>query len=246
MDIEISFKKYFENYKIILAYSILFIFLLFTIDPLFTIFGGTLNLSYDILNTNIINIILTIITSLILLVIYSVIQTILIYKIKIDYKITDIIYFKDIKNYFYKILKFNWLFFLIIYGLSVFLYNIMILNNTITQIIFLLITIIVWFVPQAIIIHNKTIGYSILFSIYYIKKEWFHLITLFAATFVLIGIASIIDAFLGPVVGSVLSLAFLVLFTIPFIEILKTELFLNKYKLLKPTHQIKGIKRKRR
>ncbi|GEM_PF-831201 len=239
MDITLSLRKYLENHKIILSLSVLFIFLLFLIDPLYSVFGGTLNLSYSILYAPIGNIVFSLIAALVLLFIFSLIQTILIYKIGRDYSISETISFSKIRTPFYKLLKFNWIFFLIIFALSVLLYNIALLNNIIVQIILFIISILLWFVPQVIVMENETIGLSIIYSITYWKRNWFHLITLFITAFILVLIAGLLDVLLGVVAGPIASIAFFVLFVIPFVEILKTEVYLNKYNLLKPKHQLK-------
>lgn len=80
MDLFLTFKKYIENYKIILSLSALFIFLLFLINPVFSLFGGTLNITYNILNFELGNVVISLLASLILLFIFSLVQTIIIYK----------------------------------------------------------------------------------------------------------------------------------------------------------------------
>ncbi|MDD3178201.1 MAG: hypothetical protein PHR26_01650 [Candidatus ainarchaeum sp.] len=243
MDINLSFKKYFENLKISLLFGVLFIFILFLINPIFSLFGGTLNISYNILNIDIFSIIFGIIAVLILIFIYSLIQTMIIYKIGKDYNISENIKFNEIKDPFYKLLKFNWILFLLIYGISVVLYDLNLLNNIIINILFLIITISLWFVPQIIIIQKEKTPIAMYYSIIYWKNNWQHLITLFLTSFILILIANILDALFKEILGIIISTAYFVLFVIPFIEILKTEIYLNKYKLLKPKHQFKKIKK---
>jgi hypothetical protein len=239
MDLILSLKKYIENYKLAFSYSILFIFLLFIIDPLITIFGGTLNLSYSIVNTHFVNLILILITTFVLMFIYSLIQSVLIYKIGKEYSISEIVPFKKVKKLFYKLLKFNFIFFLLLFLISSIFYDLNILNNVIVQIIFLIISVFLWFVPQIIILENETISKSILLSIKYFQRNWFHFLTLFLSAFILILITSLLDILIPGVAGIVVSTGFLVIFVIPYIEILKTEIYLNKYNLLKPRHQLR-------
>ncbi len=239
MDITLSFKKYLENTKLAFAYSILFIFLLFIIDPLISVFGGTLNLSYNISNAPFVNMVVVLFTTFILMFIYSLIQSVLIYKIGKDYNISETVPFKKIKNVFYKLLKFNFAFFLLVFLISTIFYDFNILNNIIVQLIFLVISVSLWFVPQIMVLENESISKSILLSIKYFKRNWFHFITLFLAALILIVVSNLIDVLVPGATGIVLSTAFFVIFVIPFIEILKTEIYLNKYNLLKPRHQLK-------
>ncbi len=239
MDVILSFKKYFENYKLAFSYSVLFIFLLFIIDPFISMFGGTLNLSYNLVDAPFVNMVVILITMLILNFIYSLIQSVLIYKIGKDYHISETVPFKKIKQIFYKLLKFNFSFFLFIFLISAILYDFNILNNILIQLIFLIISIALWFVPQIMVLENESISKSIYLSIKYFGRNWFHFITLFLSAFILIIITSLLDILIPGVGGFIISTGFLVIFVIPFIEILKTEIYLNKYNLLKPRHQLK-------
>jgi hypothetical protein len=239
MDVILSFKKYFENYKLAFSYSVLFIFLLFIIDPFISMFGGTLNLSYNLVDAPFVNMVVILITMLILNFIYSLIQSVLIYKIGKDYHISETVPFKKIKQIFYKLLKFNFSFFLFIFLISAILYDFNILNNILIQLIFLIISVALWFVPQIMVLENESISKSIYLSIKYFGRNWFHFITLFLSAFILIIITSLLDILIPGVGGFIISTGFLVIFVIPFIEILKTEIYLNKYNLLKPRHQLK-------
>jgi hypothetical protein len=239
MDVILSFKKYIENYKIAFSYSILFIFLLFIIDPFISMFGGTLNLSYNLMNGHIVNILLVFLTVFVLTFIYSLLQTILIYKIGKDYSFAETIPFKKIKKVFYKLVRYNFSFFLIMFLISVILFDLNLLNNYITQIILLIIAVLLWFVPQVIVLENEDVLKSIYLSGLYFKRNWFHFITLFLCSFILILITSLLDILIPSIGGTIISSLFLIVFTIPFIEILKTEIYLNKYNLLKPRHQIR-------
>jgi len=238
MDLEVTFKKYFENYKIILSLSILFLFLLFLINPIFSIYGGNLNVSYNLLNQTPGDMILTIISCLVLILVYSLIQTVIIYKIGSEYRISDRVQLRDIKSHFVKLTKFNWIFFLLVYGISVTLYDLFLLNNAIVSVILLFITLLFWFVPQVIIMEKEGIGTSMAISAKYWKRGWFFMISLFVAAFILMFLTYVIDIALGHIVGPVISTLIFVIFIIPFVEILKTEIYLNKYRLLKPRHQL--------
>jgi hypothetical protein len=89
------------------------------------------------------------------------------------------------------------------------------------------------------VLENESISKSIYLSIKYFGRNWFHFITLFLSAFILIIITSLLDILIPGVGGFIISTGFLVIFVIPFIEILKTEIYLNKYNLLKPRHQLK-------
>lgn len=106
------------------------------------------------------------------------------------------------------------------------------------SVIFLVIALLLWFVPQVIIMEKESIGASIVISAKYWKRNWFFMISLFVAAFLLMFLTYIIEIALGNVVGPIVSLFLFVIFIIPYIEILKTEVYLNKYRLLKPRNQL--------
>ena len=81
MVIGLSFKKYVENYKIIFITSVLFVFVLFIINPVFSLFGGSLNLSYNLFFALPDDIVSSLLAILIMLFIYSILQTIIIFKV---------------------------------------------------------------------------------------------------------------------------------------------------------------------
>jgi len=238
MDIGLSFKKYVENYRIVFITTVLFVFVLFIINPVFSLFGGSLNLSYNLFTAYPDDIVSSLLAVLIMLFIYSVLQTMIIFKVGNTYCISRELEFKDIKKPFYRILSFNWIYFLVLYFLSLVLYKLNLFNNIITQLILFIVTVFLWFVPQIVVMENQGVLNSIYISITYWKNNWFHLITLLVASFALVFIAMVLDAIFVGITGTIISVIFMVLFVIPYIEIIKTEIYLNKYKLLKPRHQL--------
>jgi len=236
MDTALAFKKYLENYKLAFSTSILFIFLLFLVDPSFSLYGGSLNLTFNLLNTELANIALTIIAIAAFLVCFSLIQAIIIYRVGHDYSLTGHSTISAIRDQFFELTKFNIVYILVIYAASVLLYDFTLLNNIIIQLIFLIISLLFWFVPQIIILEKESASRSILICATYLKNNWKHMIGLFAVAIILVIIASVIDVVFGVVAGSIISTLFFVMFIIPFIEILKTEVYLDKYNLLKPQH----------
>jgi hypothetical protein len=238
MDISLSFRKYIENHRIGFITSILFIFTLFLINPLFSLFGGSLNISYNLFSGLLDDIISSLLAILIMIFIYSILQSTIIFRIRNTYEISEKVKYKDIKKSLYKVYLFNILYFLIFYFISLVLYKLNLLNNIITQIILFIIAILLWFVPQVIVIEERNLKTSIYTSIIYWKNNWFHLITLLFTSFILVLLAIFIDGVFLGITGTIISSIFMVLFVIPYIEILKTEIYLNKYRLLKPRQQL--------
>jgi len=233
MDIAIAFKKYLQNIKISFATSLLLIFTLFLVNPLFSISGGSLNLTYNLLDQDPLIIILTVVAFIVIIFAYTLLQTIIVYKVEREYDFENK-YSKEIKGPFIELLKFNISFYLLLYIAVCFLFDFGLLNNIFINIGLLIITILFWFIPQIIVMEKQSAEYALILNLNYIKKNWVYFIYLFVTVFILILITYIIDILFGAFAGPIIATIFFVVFVIPFIEILKTEVYLDKYDLLKP------------
>lgn len=233
LDIVLSLKKYLQNIKVIFSISLLLIFVLFLINPLFSLFGGSLNISYNILNQDPFTILLIIIAIAIFIVAFTFFQTIIVFRIENEYEF-DKKQSRDIKEPFFELLKFNLSFYLLMYIIMCFLYDIGLLENILINILLLFISIIFWFMPQIIIMEKEKTERALIINFNYLKKNGVLLVYLFVTTFILTLITYFIDVIFGLLGGTIIATLFFVLFVIPFIEILKTEVYLDKYNLLKP------------
>ncbi len=233
MDIIISFIKYMKNIKVIMLVSVLFLFSLFLVNPMFTLIGGSLNLSYMIISENAAMILITTISLITFVVIYTLIQTTIIFRIEKEYDFEKYNK-KEIQERFYELLKFNVLFYLLLFFLCAFLYEINILKNPIVNLILMIAIMFFWFIPQIIVMEKEKAITALLININYVKRNWKYIIYLFVVSFILVYMTYILDGAIKGNLGVVLSTMFFVLFVVPFIEILKTEVYLDKYSLLKP------------
>ncbi len=233
MDLIISLKKYFKNIKIILLISVLLLFSLFLVNPMFSLVGGSLNLSYSVITQNVVVVLLTIVSFITFIITYTLIQTTIIFRVEREYDFEK--YNKEeIKERFTELLKFNVLFYLLVFFLCVFLYDVGVLQNAVTNLLLMLFIMFFWFMPQIIVMEKERAANALLININYIKRNWSYLVYLFVSSFVLVYVAQVIDGAIKGNVGTIVATLFFVLFVIPFIEILKTEIYLDKYSLLKP------------
>jgi hypothetical protein len=233
MDLILAFKKYFLNIKFVLLTSILFIFTLFAINPLFKITGGSLDVTYNLLLENPISIFITLLAITTFTLIFSLLQTIIIYRVEDSYAFEKYS-FSEIKNSFKELFQFNIIYYLLIILLSSFLYEYKLLDNIFINFILFVISLLFWFIPQIIILEKEKAAHALIINYNYIKRNYLYLIYLFISCFILIIITYILDIIFGVFGGTIISTVFFVLFVIPFIEILKTEIYLDKYNLLKP------------
>jgi hypothetical protein len=233
MDIAVAFKKYVKNIKLVFATSLLFIFTLFLVNPLFSLSGGSINLTYELLNQDPLIIILTLIAFIAIIFAYTLFQTIIVFKMGREYDF-DNKNSREIKRPFIELLKFNVSFFLLLFIALCILFDFGIVNNIFVNIILFVITLLFWFIPQIIVIEKQSAEYSIVLNINYIKKKPVYFVYLFVTVFILTLLTYIIDVIFGVFAGPIIATVFFVMFVIPFIEILKTEVYLGKYDLLKP------------
>ncbi len=233
LDINIALKKYMQNIKLVFATSLLLIFTLFLVNPLFSISGGSLNITYNLLNQDALIIILTLIAFVAIIFAYSLLQAIIVYRVEREYDFESK-YSKELRRPFIELFKFNVSFYLLLYLALCFLFDFGLLNNIFINIVLLVITILFWFIPQIIVMEKQSAEYALVINLNYIRKNWIYFVYLFLTVFILLLITYIIDVLFGVFAGPIIATAFFVMFVIPFIEILKTEVYLDKYHLLKP------------
>lgn len=233
LDIILSLKKYLQNIKVIFSISLLLIFVLFLINPLFSLFGGSLNLSYNILNQDPFTLLLIMVAIAVFIVAFTFFQTIIVFRVENEYEF-DKKQSKEIKEPFFELLKFNLVFYLLLFIIICFLYDVGLLENILINIVLLFVSVIFWFMPQIIIMEKEKTERALIINFNYLKKNAILLVYLFVTAFILTLITYFLDVIFGLLGGTIVSSLFFVLFVIPFIEILKTEVYLDKYKLLKP------------
>jgi hypothetical protein len=232
MDVIDSFNKYIKNIKIILIVTILFMFALYLVNPMFSLIGGSLDISYNLLLENSVNIIISLLSTIVLILAYTLIQTIIIYKIEDSYNFENY-KIDEIKNSFFELTKFNIIFYVMIFLISAYLYSINFFNSFSTLIL-TIVCILFWYIPQIIVLEKEKTITAILINFNYIKRNIIHLLYLFVCVFILTFFTYFLDVLFNGFSGTIISTIFFVIFVIPFIEILKTETYLNKYNLLKP------------
>ena len=233
LDIILSLKKYLQNIKVIFSISLLLIFVLFLINPLFSLFGGSLNISYNILNQDPFTLLLIMVAIAVFIVAFTFFQTIIVFRVENEYEF-DKKQSKEIKEPFFELLKFNLVFYLLLFIIICFLYDVGLLENILINIVLLFVSVIFWFMPQIIIMEKEKTERALIINFNYLKKNAILLVYLFVTAFILTLITYFLDVIFGLLGGTIVSSLFFVLFVIPLIEILKTEVYLDKYKLLKP------------
>ena len=139
-----------------------------------------------------------------------------------------------IKKFTFKIFWFNLLFFLVLFlaGSVLFFFHAPVLLITV---ILFLISVSVLFVPQAIVIDEEDLGNSFSNNFEFFRKNFFSFAYVLVTAVILLAVVQLVEFAvdmvlpIGPYVSIVISLVFIV----PYIEVMKTYLYMLKYDLIR-------------
>ncbi len=248
-------REYKENYKVAIGFAFLAILMpLFTLLGNVSFSGGTVYWEYSselsILNIAIGLIFFTIFTWFYAMLVSAIILSVRrnLSKIKVEYYLEDMI-----KKF---TLRIFWFYFLsgIIYTLIA---TIVITTTTeistmtyLVNALFLITSMFLIFVPQAIVIEEQGLRHALLENFEFIfKKPNQFLLIIFTGTIILFVVGLIEYAFdmlaIEFFTGRYISLLLVLIFVLPFIEILKTYVFMLKYGLVAGVESLeKHVKKK--
>ena len=95
------------------------------------------------------------------------------------------------------------------------------------------------FVPQSIVIDETSVNYAIANNLEFIQKKPSQLLTVIVAgillTLALVLVEFVLDSTL--LIGNFLSLLIFMVFVIPFLEVMKSKLYMGKFELVKHIDQ---------
>ncbi|HLD58848.1 MAG TPA: hypothetical protein VI977_04380 [archaeon] len=246
-----AFSEYAANFKTALVFVLLLVFapVAFFLGNFF-IGSGTILLDYNLSLANPMQLVLALAFSIVYVLVYSFFISIIIFSVRKDlsqlhfqYYLTDMI-----RKFTFKIFWFYFIFFLALFliGSALFMLNAPVVLITL---ILLLFSVGVLFVPQAIVIDEDDILNSFYNNFEFIAKNFSSFVYVIITAIVLLAIVQLIefllDISLG--IGSFVSIVIALVFIVPYLEILKTYLYMLKYNLIKqPDLLHRNRSRKRR
>ncbi|MCX8158336.1 MAG: hypothetical protein N3D73_01580 [Candidatus Diapherotrites archaeon] len=231
-----TFDCYKNNFTIALLFGVLLIFLpIFIYASEINIEAGSILLDYSIMSKDSSSFVLSVIIILIFLLFYSTLTTLMIFAVRreISKSKTKYSILEQIEKFSFKIFAFYLILLLIIFSI-----NFIILSNRLNIILGLVIStiiaIITYFVPQSIIIDEFSLTSALAANLDFIRRKSDYFIYALAAgflLFLLVVIAEfIIDSIFG--FGYYLTPILSAIFVVPFLESLKTVIYLSKFELL--------------
>lgn len=240
-----AFAEYITNIKVALLFALLLLFVPVFIIPFFGsgifISSGTLFLEYLLSQYSIIQILLAII----FLAPFSFFISLIVFSVRRDLSKVKVEFYLDemIKKFSSRLFIFYSLLFLLFFGISLAVSTAGAYAILIAYIAMLIIGLLFLFVPQAIVVDERSLSNALFESVSFVRRNpKYVLIVLFVGSALLVIVAFIeylldlflIELFVGEFVALLLTLTFIV----PFIEVLKTYLYMLKFHLIKKSESV--------
>ncbi|MFH1247482.1 MAG: hypothetical protein V1644_03820 [Candidatus Micrarchaeota archaeon] len=236
-----TFDSYSRNFKFLLLFAIpfLIVFPLALLLPNFASFGGIFlrfgSISRDLGLFDLLLIAVAFCISL-LLFSFGLVAINMLVKTERTLKTVSFYEFEKIEMYTFKLFAVFFFAFIISLAANIFLYE-QGLHSTLGALVSLIASLLVVFAPQAIVMDNQSAKHVPKISLSIIFKKIPLFLTYLVIAVFLIGLVSQIFISLAPSIGNpgnaqLLAVAFNALLIVPFLEVLKAQIYLSKYTLL--------------
>lgn len=235
--VEQVFRQYRENLKLSLSFSILLVFIFFFLRfSNVALLNGTLFFDYSFAPLGMEVVVAEMLAVLVFIAMYSILLTLLLLAVRNDLSHIKVrFYLREMVQRFF---------------LTVFLYFVMLsilfvalvtfgvwlnLPLILVNIILLIISLSLIFVPQSLVIDEKPIVESIQNNWYVIRAHPMDFLLVVVLSMVAVGILPLIEALVDSFVyaGRYITILLMFVVIIPFIEILKTILYMNRFELVR-------------
>jgi len=230
-----ALQDYLENSKLSVLFGVLLVFVFFFLFFSNIIVGsGSIFLEYNLNNINLVNFAIEIITIAVFLVFYAVFVSFIIFNVRnklsnvrMEYYLKDKLHKFSLKLFFFFVFYVFLLFFtataLISAGVSVYAVNLLLL----------LISLALLFVPQSIVIDEAPMVHSIQNNFEFIAKNPKNFLRAVIASIILLALIPLIEMAFDFVAfsGRFVSIIILLVLIVPYIEVLKTRLYMSKFGL---------------
>jgi len=233
--LQLALRDYSENLKMNLLFGILLIFSFFALFENIFVSSGTIFIEYSVFSGDFSVLFIELIAVLVFLVFYSLFVSFLIFnvrnklnKVRMHYYLSEKLHKFSFALALFFILYF--LFFYLVYSLLLFIEAPLLL----VVFILFLISVLLLFVPQSIVIDEGRIFHSIENSAEFLLKNPLTVLKVIVMSTVFLFVVSLIEFVFDFVflIGNYVSLLLVLFFVVPFIEIVKTRLYMKKFGLV--------------
>ena len=229
--------EYRNNFKTALVFGLLLVFapIAFFLGNVF-IGSGTVFLDYNLALVNPLLLLPALAFGIVYLLFYSFFVSIIIFSVRKDLSTLRFHYYlRDmIHKFAWKVFVFYLILFLVLFfiGTILFFFN---APAALAAVILLVISSALLFVPQAIVVDEERISSSVQRNFEFIAQNLGSFAYVFLTAMILLGILQAVELAFDffSMIGGYVSLVISLVFIVPFIEILKTYVYLLKYDLVK-------------
>jgi len=240
--LQLALKDYFENFKLNLLFGVLLVFSFIALFENIFVGSGTIFLEYNIFSVDLLVLVFEVISIIVFLVFYSLFVSFLIFNVRNKLNRVRLNYYLSEKLH-----KFGFslaLFFILYFLVFFLLYSLMIFFSIpllAVNLILFVFSLPLLFVPQSIVVDESKISHSIESSFEFLTKNPLTVLkVIFMSTVFLLIIPLIEFAFdFVFLIGNYVSLLLVLFFVVPFIEIVKTRLYMKKFGLALVDWEIK-------
>ncbi|MBU0662807.1 MAG: hypothetical protein ABH854_04030 [Candidatus Diapherotrites archaeon] len=243
-----SFRRYVDNFPTAFAFALLLVFVvLFTQLEGAFISSGSIFLDYGLFKPGPVALVLLLLVSLAFLFFYSVLLTLMIFAIRRDLSRVRLHYYlsERITKFSFKMFRFLALFAIILILIAAVLTQIGV-PALLVGILLLAAAVAFLFVPQSIVVDEESLRSSISSNFEFIRAHPGAVLRVLAAGFVIMLILPLLEYLLdlltlalnfAPLMGNFATLFITFVFVMPYLEVLKTEFYMNKYELVRRSHE---------
>ncbi len=233
--LQLALRDYFANFKLNLIFGVLLIFSFIALFENIFVSSGSIFLEYNLFSVDLFILFFQLIAIIVFLVFYSLFVSFLIFnvrnkmnKVRLNYYLSE-----KLHKFSFSLALFFALYFLIFY----FLYSLLVfvgLPLLLINLFLFLVSLLLLFVPQSIVVDESRITHGIQNSIEFLIKNPLTALKVILLSFILLLVLPLIESLFDFVflIGNYISLLLALFFVVPFIEIVKTRLYMKKFGLV--------------
>jgi len=229
-----ALRHYRSNFKTALAFALLLVFVpVFQLLEAVSVSSGSVFLDYSLNEVN--SLLLFVPLFLLFMTFYALLVSVVVFSVRNSLsKLKAHFYLHEmIQKFALRLFVFFVVYSLVLYGFFV---AMLLLSVPLVaaSLVVLLISLFLFFVPQAIVVDEEYIGHAIANNLEFIRSNPKALLQVLVVGCVLLAAASVVgEAFDVFFVGSYASLLLTMVFVLPFVEIMKTYLYMLKFDLIR-------------
>lgn len=235
MVLRLAFKDYLENFKLNLLFGVLLIFSFIALFENIFVGSGSIFLEYNLFSVDLIVLAVELLSIIVFLVFYSLFLSFLIFNVRNKLNNVRLNYYlrEKLHKFGFSLAIFFVLYFLVLFFFSSLLVFLSVPLQLINFILFI-VSVIFLFVPQSIVVDEGKIFHSIQNSYEFLVKNPSTVFKVILMSVVFLLVLPLIEFLFDFIylTGNYVSLLISLFFVVPFIEIVKTRLYMKKFGLV--------------